>query len=218
MTDQANYLDIRATTYTPIKAASEALGSLIEFYEERFPDSNFIDLFFEPMWKDEKTSGEIAISTLEEIETLQSWPEENPTTEVQPLTVETRSALIKIGVVIVSCSFVIQAFKAKKGSRLAWSYAIDANRWNGILQGLNGLGCLTDISAASKLGKLGADALHFENRAMKAEVFTWLDFNRQKFKSMDATAQAITREQPIAFRTARDWVGEWKKVRSTGTP
>ena len=36
-------------------------------------------------------------------------------------------------------------------------------------------------------------------------------------KSMDAAAQAITKQQPIAFRTARDWVGEWKKLRSTGT-
>ena len=59
---------------------------------------------------------------------------------------------------------------------------------------------------------------HAENRAMKADVFTWLDSNMMNFKSMDAAAQAITRQQPIAFRTARDWVGEWKKVRSTGTP
>ena len=59
---------------------------------------------------------------------------------------------------------------------------------------------------------------HSENHAMKADVFVWLDANMLNFKSMDAAAQAITKQQPIAFRTARDWVGEWKKVRSTGTP
>ena len=59
---------------------------------------------------------------------------------------------------------------------------------------------------------------HSENHAMKADVFVWLDANMPNFKSMDAAAQAITKQQPIAFRTARDWVGKWKKVRSTGTP
>lgn len=64
----------------------------------------------------------------------------------------------------------------------------------------------------------GAAIKHKENRAMKAEVFEWLNENRSKFKSMDKTAEAITKLQPIAFRTARDWVGDWKKLRSAGTP
>lgn len=60
---------------------------------------------------------------------------------------------------------------------------------------------------------------HAENRAMKAEVFAWLDTNRANYKSMDSTAEAIAGKiAPIAFRTARDWVGEWKRLRSTGTP
>lgn len=58
---------------------------------------------------------------------------------------------------------------------------------------------------------------HAENHAMKSEVFQWLDANRGKFKSMDAAAEAITKQQPIAFRTARAWTGDWKKLRSTGT-
>ena len=63
-----------------------------------------------------------------------------------------------------------------------------------------------------------ADKRHTENRSMKSDVFIWLDTNMANFKSMDAAAQAVIKQQPIAFRTARDWVGEWKKVRSTGTP
>ena len=67
--------------------------------------------------------------------------------------------------------------------------------------------------------KNGADATHRENRAMKADVFVWLDANRSKFKSMEAAAEAISGGiAPVKFRAARDWVGEWKKLRSAGTP
>lgn len=69
-----------------------------------------------------------------------------------------------------------------------------------------------------ELAIAGANASHAENRAMKADVFAWLDSNMAGFKSMDKAAEAIAgKVQPIAFRTARAWVGEWKKKRSTGT-
>jgi hypothetical protein len=64
----------------------------------------------------------------------------------------------------------------------------------------------------------GASIRHRETRAMKAEVFAWLNANMKNHKSMDAAAQAITKQQPIVFRTARDWVGEWNKLRSASTP
>ena len=60
---------------------------------------------------------------------------------------------------------------------------------------------------------------HAENHAMKADVYVWLDANMQRFKSMDSAAEAISgKVAPIAFRTARDWVGEWKKLRSASKP
>jgi hypothetical protein len=62
-----------------------------------------------------------------------------------------------------------------------------------------------------------ANKRHLETNAMKAWVFVWLDSNMTKFKSMDKAAEAVMKQQPIAFRTARDWVGEWKKLRSAGT-
>ena len=65
--------------------------------------------------------------------------------------------------------------------------------------------------------KAGANAIHAENRAMKKDVFAWLDANMPNFKSMDSAAEAIAgKVAPVKFRTARDWVGEWKKLRSTG--
>lgn len=73
-------------------------------------------------------------------------------------------------------------------------------------------------AARTALAKAAAQARHSETRNMKADVFEWLDTHMVEFKSMDAAAQAIIKQQPVVFRTARDWVGEWKKLRSAGTP
>jgi hypothetical protein len=69
---------------------------------------------------------------------------------------------------------------------------------------------------AKSLSTRGLNERHKENRDMKAEAFIWLDQNRAKYKSMDDVAVAITELFPIKFRAAREWVAEWKKLRSTG--
>lgn len=54
---------------------------------------------------------------------------------------------------------------------------------------------------------------------MKKDAFEWLNENRHRFSSLDATAEAIAGNiVPVTFRTARDWVEQWKKLRSAGTP
>ena len=69
------------------------------------------------------------------------------------------------------------------------------------------------------LSKRGVNARHNENRAMKQEVFAWLDTNFSTCTSMDDAAEKMAGKLvPCRFRTVRDWVGEWKKLRSTGTP
>jgi hypothetical protein len=73
-------------------------------------------------------------------------------------------------------------------------------------------------AARTALAKAAAQARHTETRNMKVDVFHWLDVHMTEFKSMDAAAQAIIKQQPVVFRTARDWVGDWKKLRSAGTP
>ena len=78
---------------------------------------------------------------------------------------------------------------------------------------------LAKKSQAKDAGRAGAAGRHTENRAIKQDVFAWLDTNMPNFKSMDSAAEAIAgKVAPVKFRTARDWVGEWKKLRSTGTP
>jgi len=75
-----------------------------------------------------------------------------------------------------------------------------------------------EAAARTSLAKAAAQARHMETRNMKADVFSWLDVHMTEFKSMDAAALAILKQQPIVFRTAREWVGHWKKLRSAGTP
>lgn len=73
------------------------------------------------------------------------------------------------------------------------------------------------LDTIAQARRRGADAIHAENRSMKAEVFAWLD-SQPEFKSIESAATAIARQQPIAHVTGRDWYKEWKRVRSASTP
>lgn len=66
----------------------------------------------------------------------------------------------------------------------------------------------------SEGAKSRAGKAHTENRAMKAKAFEWCDRHMASFKSLDAAAAEIAKSQmPITFRTARSWVGDWKKAK-----
>lgn len=68
------------------------------------------------------------------------------------------------------------------------------------------------------LAKAGASATHAETRAMKQDVFAWLDVNPPKPRGKSAAATAIAAKvAPVVFTTALKWVNEWEKLRSTGT-
>ena len=54
---------------------------------------------------------------------------------------------------------------------------------------------------------------------MKVDVFAWCDDKMIDFKSMDSAAESIAGKLvPATFRTVREWIGEWKKLRSASTP
>lgn len=72
--------------------------------------------------------------------------------------------------------------------------------------------------ARSALAKTAASARHAENRAMKQQVFEWCDSYMAQAPSMDAAASRVAGVVvPVAWRTVRDWMTEWKKLRSAGT-
>lgn len=72
-----------------------------------------------------------------------------------------------------------------------------------------------DEASASELltrqGKKAADARHAENREIAQDIKDWYCENHQRFKSMDAAAEAVIKLQPVSFRTARKHIGEAAK-------
>jgi hypothetical protein len=108
---------------------------------------------------------------------------------------------------------------------IAFQHASDMGQWKKYLQdhppspeALAVLMLLAAEEHAKSFSESGLEKRHKENRDMKAEAFIWLDQNRANYKSMDDVAMAIKELSPIKFRTARDWVAEWKKLRSPGKP
>jgi len=75
------------------------------------------------------------------------------------------------------------------------------------------------VNARSSLARSAAAARHSENRSMKQSVFSWCDSNMASARSMDAAASQVAGVVvPVAWRTVREWMTEWKKLRSAGTP
>lgn len=71
------------------------------------------------------------------------------------------------------------------------------------------------LGIASTNARKAAQARHRENHAMRAEVWRWCESHLANYKSMDAAAEAIAGELvPVTFRTARKWIGEWRRQQS----
>lgn len=174
--------------------------------------TDFYEFSGKKMWDDATTSGEKEIEELKRTEELNDWHGE-------PFVPGFKAGIVQIQTMHVAFAFAIQAMKTDINTTTAWLHACEANQWLGILQGtISGRGMQKDI-AASAFSSLGLNKRHAENRAMKASVFAWCDENINKFKSLDKAAEAIAGKiVPVAFRTARAWIAEWKKLRSTSTP
>ncbi len=72
-----------------------------------------------------------------------------------------------------------------------------------------------DIATADKISSrasASAYARHAENRAMKAEARAWYQLNRETFSNLDNAAIAAMKIVPVAFRTVRDWIGEYERA------
>ncbi|QYG05770.1 hypothetical protein [Janthinobacterium sp. PAMC25594] len=197
------------TSFTEACYVSDGLASAWELFglESHYA---FFDFIFKEMWDCESTSGDGKYKVLKETENLTEW-------DGKPITSKVKSALIQIAIIEVACAFAIQSLKTKKNSKLAWSYACEANLWLGLLKGtMTGYAQAPDDS--SKFAKAGAAARHAENHQMKAEIIKWWSENRNNYKSMDAAAeQAAGKIAPVAFRTARKWIGDHNKKQRAGT-
>lgn len=191
---------------TPIQICGSAIGRLSDVWDEiadRIGKGKglFIEEIFGGIWDDGNTGEAFE-------EELRNWAD-------QPEDIQSLGILQTI---FVTCAYACQAMKAQVGGDMltAWFYTRRCSYWLGVVIGSWSVRSTME-SPKTAFAKLGAAARHAENRAMKKEVQDWLDANMTKFKSMDKAAEAIAgKVSPISFRTARDWVGEWRKLRSPG--
>lgn len=75
------------------------------------------------------------------------------------------------------------------------------------------------IADKSDESRKAAAVRHAGSRMAKQKVFTWCDENMHRFTSMDDAAGDIAETfVPQKFRAVREWMTEWKKLRSAGRP
>ena len=77
------------------------------------------------------------------------------------------------------------------------------------------------IVANAESAKQTAVALkrHAENHALRDEIYAWMDANYKKGMALDDAASIISEKiVPLKWRTVRDHLTAWRKLRSTGTP
>lgn len=129
----------------------------------------------------------------------------------------------QIGILLsahVACGYAIDAIRAQiaEDELRSWRFVSRADYWLGVSIGSWAIRRQKELSATD-FARRGATGRHAENRAMKAEVHKWCEAQLSKFKSMDSAAEAVAgKVVPVKFRTAREWIAEWKKTRSAGTP
>ena len=77
------------------------------------------------------------------------------------------------------------------------------------------------IVANAESAKQTAAALkrHADNHALRDEIYAWMDANYKKGMALDDAASIISEKiVPLKWRTVRDHLTAWRKLRSTGTP
>ena len=125
---------------------------------------------------------------------------------------------IQVLIVYWALSHCVDAMRPGLGTDQQWLNACWAHSALGRLRGSISGATSGARGAISDRAKRGATARHKENRDMKNEAFAWLNLNREQFSSLDSAAAAIAGSVlPVKFRTAREWVGQWKKLQSAGT-
>lgn len=132
-----------------------------------------------------------------------------------PATHERTGHVIQILVIGMGLAHCAEARRPNVSHDYRWYHTMWAMSYAGYLRGTIP-GYQTGFRAATRLrATKGATVRHKENREMKNEVFNWLTKNMERFRSKDAAAEAIAGEVvPVAVRTARAWVDQWKKSQS----
>ena len=192
-----------------LRAQFNMLGKLMTMHNDLFPErdiSQFATVFIYPYMKKAVPSTEKLRAWVTEAEELKH------DTSGKRLNQKNQHIVKSLVPYVVACSFYIKALQASESADEAWEHLAESRYFLGFLHGR------LSIRPAQIMASVNADARHEEDRRIKADVFVWLDSLTSKFKSTEAAARAIVKQQPIAHSTARDYFKEWKNLRSASTP
>jgi len=187
--------DKRTPTTCAFNAVQVAINWQIDLFEtcteksHEEATSDFFDLF-KSAWEDDSTSGD---KVIDEMFSASKEAEEKS---------ENIPALIHVAWAVIS--YTVQAWKAHiidKNIELAWTYAVDANYWAGILNGTNSYMLSNDILSSN--ARKAADERHKSNRIVSEKIKHWYIEEGYKFKSKDKAAESAQDKFNRSFRTIR---------------
>ncbi|HDR9802408.1 TPA: hypothetical protein QDC55_003282 [Burkholderia cenocepacia] len=94
---------------------------------------------------------------------------------------------------------------------LAWARTRDASYWHGVAMGLVRVYASGPRPVSiSDVARNAAHVRNAENRAIRGSAFEWLDANFADCRSQDDAAERLMKIVPVAFRTARRYVTQWR--------
>lgn len=169
----------------------KALGDLLKEKGED-PEEHFFQKIFKGTWDDPNTDGDKEEQDF--WSDFDSAPEETA-----------KFALLRA--VLITTSFSVQAMKARKNSRKAWSYASSAKYWAGIVTATT-FGSQLSADAAAHMAKMR----HAENYAMADEALKYWQENIDPKLSAEAAANELLRIVPLSHKKLAKIVSAAKKA------
>ncbi|WP_038486084.1 hypothetical protein [Collimonas arenae] len=186
--------------------AAAILGTLDSFHQTLKLDEsqNFYELFVQRCLADDIT-GESQLEVMLDIEeSCKSKP------------VKIRIAAIRLGLLVASCAFAVQAIKGRENSYESWRNAAEANRMLGLLQGAIYAGNKKFSNSASSAR--AAYASHQENHALEDDLYAWYKLHRLKFKNAASAARAVLdqRMSILTYIVIYRKILSWDKLHPAG--
>ena len=83
----------------------------------------------------------------------------------------------------------------------AWKLVAEANYFAGLFS------AYIQYNPLRENARNAAGARHTENREIAERIQAWYAENHHRYRSKDAAAEAVTRVEPVAFKTARKHIG-----------
>ena len=108
---------------------------------------------------------------------------------------------------MITTSFAVQAMKARKNSRKAWSYASSASYWAGIVKAMP-FGPQASAAAASQMAK----RRHAENYALANDAVKYWQENIDPKLSAQTAANELLRVVPLSHKKLAEIVSAAKKA------